>query len=84
MPGWLRLWLLSMILPVLAFAWYMMEDRARLRQRVAFLESGYQLLMDEKLGNRILTLEIQVPALALSMSTTRSAFLLFAEDRLDE
>ena len=84
MPTWVKQWLPSMILPVLGLVWYAMDDRATMRQRMALLERENTALTDERLDVRVLTLEIQLKALALSMATTREAFLLFAENRLDE
>lgn len=81
MPGWLKQWLPSLILPLLAFAWYLADDRAALRERVALLEYGQQREDAVQTLQRLTALEVQLKALQLSVQGVSQTVLLLASER---
>jgi len=82
MPSWLKQWLPSLILPLLAFAWYLVDDRAALRERVALLEYGQQREDVVQTLQRLTALEVQLKALQLSAQGVNQTILLLASERL--
>ena len=78
MPEWLQRWLPTLILPVLVLGWYAFDDRADIRQRIAFLEKAQAAILEEQLEKRMLTLEIQQQATSLSVKNLETTVQLVA------
>jgi hypothetical protein len=70
-----------MILPVLGVLWYAMDDRADMRQRIALLERDQQVMRDERLGKRLIALEVQMQAFSLSVQGLEATLRFVAADR---
>ena len=82
MAPWVQKWLPTIILPLLGLAAWAMGGWAAHHERVGLIEHDQHVFIQQKIPARVLTLEIQMQALRLTLEAQNQTILLLAEERL--